>query len=95
MRVYVSGKVTGDDDAGEKFNRADQRLRGLGMEVLDPVLVNSFLPPSLSYGERMRCCMVYMELCDAIYLLSDWEDSPGARAEKAYAEAIGKIVIYA
>ena len=28
--------------------------------------------------------------CDAIYMLKDWRMSPGARAEHAFAEAVGK-----
>lgn len=32
--------------------------------------------------------------CDAIYMLSDWRDSPGATSEHAYAKACQKEIIY-
>jgi len=32
--------------------------------------------------------------CDAIYMLSDWRDSPGATSEHAYALACHKEIIY-
>ena len=36
----------------------------------------------------------YLALCEAIYMLKDWKDSPGATAEHAYAKACGKIIFY-
>lgn len=35
-----------------------------------------------------------LALCDAIYMLSDWKDSPGATAEYYYAKACGKEIIF-
>ena len=35
-----------------------------------------------------------LALCDAIYMLSDWQDSPGATAEYYYAKACGKEIIF-
>ena len=32
--------------------------------------------------------------CDAIYMLRDWKDSPGATAEHEYAKACRKQIIY-
>lgn len=34
-----------------------------------------------------------LALCDAIYMLKDWQDSPGATAEYYYAKACGKEII--
>lgn len=36
-----------------------------------------------------------LAVCDAIYMLEDWQESPGATAEYAYAKACGKEIIYA
>ncbi len=33
-------------------------------------------------------------MCDAVYMLSDWQDSPGATAELFFARACGKEVIF-
>ena len=35
-----------------------------------------------------------LALCDAIYMLKDWQDSPGATAEYYYAKACGKEIIF-
>ena len=35
-----------------------------------------------------------LALCDAIYMLADWHDSPGATAEHAYAKACKKEIVY-
>lgn len=35
-----------------------------------------------------------LALCDAIYLLKDWRDSPGATAEYYYAKACGKEILF-
>ena len=35
-----------------------------------------------------------LTLCDAIYMLKDWQDSPGATAEYYYAKACGKEIIF-
>ena len=35
-----------------------------------------------------------LALCDAIYLLKDWQDSPGATAEYYYAKACGKEIYF-
>lgn len=33
----------------------------------------------------MRVCFAAIDICDAIYMLSNWADSKGAAAERAYA----------
>lgn len=38
--------------------------------------------------------MHMLALADGIYMLADWQDSPGATAEHAYAKACGKQIIY-
>ena len=38
--------------------------------------------------------MHMLAICDAIYMLKDWQDSPGATAEYYYAKACGKEIMY-
>lgn len=42
----------------------------------------------------MRLDEVLIQICDAIYMLSNWQDSPGACHELEYARSLGKPVIY-
>lgn len=46
------------------------------------------------YGEMLIHDLRIISLCDAIYMLADWRQSPGARVEHEYAKALGKEVRY-
>jgi hypothetical protein len=46
------------------------------------------------YGFALLYAMHALEVCDAIYMLRDWKDSPGATAEHAFATATGKRILY-
>jgi hypothetical protein len=35
-----------------------------------------------------------IDICDAVYMLSDWQKSKGARMELQYAEDWGKAILY-
>lgn len=81
MRVYISGPITGVDDYLEKFNAAEEYLKSNGHEVINPAKLNSIMPETLDYSEYMRLDYQYLDLCDAIYLLKDWNISPGSKLE--------------
>jgi hypothetical protein len=55
---------------------------------------------NLNFGRFDRCAwtmlwnMHFLALCDAIYMMKGWEDSPCAAAELAYAKACGKEIVY-
>lgn len=38
--------------------------------------------------------MMKLAKCDAVYFLEDWDFSPGAEAENAFAVAIGKKLLW-
>ena len=46
------------------------------------------------YDWMLMWVMHALALCDAIYMLKDWKDSPGATAEYYYAVACGKKIIF-
>lgn len=87
--VYLSGKITGDLVFKTKFEKWAWRVFSLGAhKVLNPAT----LPDGWEYDEYMEHCMLMVRRCDIVVVLPDWEDSKGARAEVAYALAIGKPV---
>lgn len=43
-KIYIAGPVTGDPDYIEKFNKAEEKLKGEGWTVINPVKVNANLP---------------------------------------------------
>jgi hypothetical protein len=57
--------------------------------ALKKTLGKEYLP-----NEVGECRTNIVAPCDAIYMLSDWRDSPGATSEHAYAKACQKEIIY-
>lgn len=108
MKVYISGKIGEEvlsEATREKFDRAEAMLRGQGHRVFNPTrsglgkvadkAVRKMARKGLEvswYSEILLLDLTVLMGCDAIYMLPDWKDSPGARAELAYAEAVGKQV---
>ncbi|MBQ7181078.1 MAG: DUF4406 domain-containing protein [Bacteroidaceae bacterium] len=105
MRVYISGKISEEvlsDATREKFAGAERELRGWDFEVFNPTTSGLGLrAEELAkengtdfYTEIMRLDLDELRRCDAIYLLRDWADSPGAKVEKAEAERLGLAIWY-
>lgn len=90
MKVYISGKITGDADYKKKFANAEEMARAVGFEVFNPARVPDEGKPWEWYMKRD---IKELMDCDAILLLKDWEESKGARLE-AYIASQLKIKIY-
>lgn len=86
MIVYISGKMSGDNNFVEKFARAEEKLKAEGHEVINPAKVP--MPRSASYEQILKADMAMLEAAEAIYMLRDWATSNGARTELGY--ALGK-----
>lgn len=96
MKIYISGKITGlkKVDYLKKFALAEKRLIDQGHDVINPARTNATLPENTSYQEYMDMSLLMLSFCDSIYMLNNWEASPGAKREKAEAEKNGMIVLY-
>lgn len=94
MRVYISGAITGTDDYMERFAKAEKKLTEQGYSVINPAKVNAQLPEDTSYEEYMKMCFCMLDMCDAIYMLHEWNKSCGANRELGYAMAKDKIIIF-
>lgn len=85
MIVYISGKITGEDNYIKKFAKAEKKLTDLGYTVLNP----TWIKVELSYEQYMRIDVAMLIEADAICMLDNYEDSKGALWELKLAEKNG------
>lgn len=90
MRIYISGKITGDPNYRVKFFAADQQLLRKGWKTLDPAT----LPDGMTRAQYMRVDLNALLDCDAVYFLPDAMESAGARIEWELAHYIGLTMYY-
>ncbi len=106
MKVYISGKI-GEEVLSEatrqKFAKAEAMLRAKGFDVFNPTTSGlgqhaesiAKIEGTTFYEEIMILDIIEMKKCDAIYMLADFIDSRGAKAEHALAIAFKKQIYYA
>ena len=96
MKIYISGAITNNHDYKEDFERAEDYLQREypSADIINPALVNSFLPKSTTHEEYMRMSFCMLDMADSIYMLRGWEKSCGANRELGYAMANGMIIMY-
>ena len=103
MKIYIAGKITGLDykEAIKAFFDAEILLRGLGHDPVNPVKHNGLdlagankPADGFTWADYMKADIPLLLGCDAIYLLSNWADSKGARLEKYIAEQLGMLTIF-
>lgn len=90
MKYYIAGKVNGLDNYRSIFWMAENELIAEGHQVMNPAI----LPEGFPYEAYMPICLAMIDQCEAVYMLNNWTDSKGAKVEKAYAEATGKLIEY-
>ncbi len=91
MRIYIAGKVTGDENYREKFKKTEAALASIGHEPINPTCLR--LPRSCRWKDYMALTLNMLDLADAVCLLPDWGESPGAYIEIGYAAAKGIGII--
>ena len=93
MKVYIAGKVTGEDvkSCREKFLQAEYCLKKKGHSVVNPT---KLLQPTTNWHNAMRICIKELVDCDCIYMLEDWRESRGARLEHLVAKELGLQIEY-
>ena len=91
-KVYISGPISGIErnEYLNNFCLAEKYLRAKGYDTLNPTR----LPPSrwlwiykvLGYRLTLLYDLWHLMRCDGITMLAGWEQSRGARLEKATAD---------
>ncbi len=87
--VYIAGKITGDTCYYSKFSAASDSLENLGFIVLNPAT----LPKGMEYEQYLEIGITMLDQADILFLLSDYEDSPGALKELNFAKEKGIKII--
>lgn len=95
MKIYVSGKISGLplEQAKEKFKWHVEFLREKGHEVVSPFEINE-IKPEKTWGDYMENDIKHLVECDAIYMISDWRKSTGARIEYMIAKKLKLEILY-
>lgn len=91
MKIYIAGKITGDENYREKFAAAEKALRDKGHIPLNPATQ----PEGLRKEDYMRVCFAMLETADLVLFLEDYKESKGAMLEKAWCEYMGKMTVTA
>lgn len=99
--IYIAGKMTGEHCYNfERFFYWAHTFKKKGYHVVNPAEIDclkmtkgwTFTPDQ--YPQILFDDLKHIMSVDEIFLMSGWEQSKGARAEKAFAEAIRKKIIY-
>ena len=86
MKVYIAGKITGDQGYHYHFHNAEAELYKRGDIPINPAA----LPEGMTPADYMRICFAMIDVADAVVFLPDAAESAGARLEREYCEYIGK-----
>ncbi len=90
LRLYLSGAMASDPHHPQHFLDTALALRSEGFIVMSP----GCLPDGFDYPDYLHIDFAMIDVCDAVYMMHNWRDSPGACAELLYAEDTGKKIIY-
>lgn len=90
--AYIVGSISLDiDNYKKKFAEAEGDLKWAGFEmIINPTI----LPDNLPYRNYAPISIAFVQACDVVYALNDWEKSIGAQAEVTYAKMAGKVILY-
>lgn len=92
--MYLSGAITGLNEAATalKFAQAEREAEKRGYRPVNPL--KNGLPESATYEQHMERDLELLRGCDAVLMLPDWSDSPGARRELQEAVEHKKEIIF-
>ena len=94
MKIYVAGKISGEKrfEMQEKFYDAAAFLTSRGNEPFIPSVLPAY--EDVPHEDYLHICYAMIDICDAIYMLRDWQQSKGARLELQYAADWKKDIYY-
>jgi hypothetical protein len=88
-KLYLCGRITGDDNYRAKFLEAENKLYEAGFYPVNPA---ACVPANTEWHHAMRMAISLMLRCDGVALLPDWKQSRGAKIEARLARDLGMAV---
>jgi len=85
-KVYIAGKITGDENYKRRFAAVQKLIESRGHVVLNPAA----LPQGMSNSDYMRICMAMIDVADLVAFIPGFEKSCGAILELEYCTYTGK-----
>lgn len=89
MKVYLAGSISNNENYIEQFSNAEKKLKELGYAVINPVKNLGF-----AYKDYIDIGLCELSKCDAILMLSGWEQSEGATLELKYACTVKLKILF-
>ena len=103
-RIYIAGPMRGYPLLNcYEFSKAFQGLTAKSWDAINPITLHEEITKryndtgTISHKDHLKIARENMETithCNAIYMLTGWETSIGARAEHALAVWIGLNILY-
>ena len=90
MKIYIAGKITGDDSYRDKFGFVAERIRNHGHIALDP----STLPEGMEPRDYMNICHAMINAADLVVFLPNTFESAGAQLELNYCLYTDKLTFH-
>lgn len=90
MKIYISGKITGNPNYKAEFAEAEDLIRRNGHIAVNPAKIID----DDNNGRALYKGINELFFCDAILMLENWETSEGAKIEKAFAKYCGLEITY-
>lgn len=92
MKLYLSGKISGDPDYKKKFEHFENIFAGAGHSVMNPARIKMY--DAFKWEDYMVVSAAMQSLCEAIVLLPDWMESRGARCEANAAHNLKQQIFF-
>ena len=87
MRLYLSGRITSNENYRKDFAEGRAGLENAGYDVCDPTDLG--FPEDIPWEDAMKHDIREMLGCDGVALLPSWEESRGALIEARLAKELG------
>lgn len=95
IKVYISGRISGlpMDEVTAKFAQAEAEVKAKGATPVNPLNIHTG-KGNPEWADHMKADIKAMMDCDALYVLTDWQQSRGAKIEVQLALSLGMQVMY-